>query len=87
MPQVIWQFLTTEPNTPSAQAMLSWLADHGVTAKVVSDTSLLGQFQLCLVFVDARQARRVHWLLAQRNFSDEELTVLATASAAPVEAD
>jgi hypothetical protein len=85
VPQTSWQFLTTAPNVPSAHALLSWLADYGVVSKMVSDTSLLGEFQLCRVFVEVTQAHRAQWLLAQRNFSDEELTFLATGGVAPGE--
>jgi len=85
VPQIAWQYLTTAPNAPSAHALLSWLADYGVVSKIISDTSLLGEFQLCRVFVDVTQAHRAQRLLAQRNFSDEELTFLATGGTAPGE--
>lgn len=81
MSQVAWKLLTTAPDAPSADALLRWLADHGIVSKIVSDTSLLGEFQLCRIFVDETQARRAEWLMAQRNFSDEELTFLATGGA------
>ncbi len=87
MPKIAWKLLTTAPNAPSADALLRWLADHDVVSKIVSDTPLLGEFQLCQIFVDVRQAHRAHWLLAQRNFSDEELTYLATGGAAPEESN
>jgi hypothetical protein len=83
--KIVWKLLTTAPNAPSADALLRWLADHGVVSKIVSDTSLLGEFQLCRIFVEVTQAHRAQWLLAQRNFPDEELTFLATGGAAPEE--
>jgi hypothetical protein len=87
VPQITWQLLTTAPNAPSAHTLVSWLADYGVASKIVSDTSLLGEFQLCRVYIDVTQAHRAQWLLAQRNFSDEELTLLATGGAVPAESD
>jgi hypothetical protein len=85
--QIAWQFLTTAPNAPSAHALVSSLAHNGVVSKIVSDTSLLGEFQLCRVFVDGTQLHRAQWLLAQRNFSDEELTFLATGGITPGDSD
>ena len=85
LPVIAWQLLTTAPNVPSAHVHLRWLADHGVVGKIVVDTSLLGEFQLCRIFVDVMQAHRARWLLAQRNFSDEELLSLAIGGVAPGE--
>jgi hypothetical protein len=85
MPQIAWQLLTTAPNVPSAHALASSLSDYGVVSKIVSDTSLLGECQVCRVFVDAAQAHRAQWLLAQSQFSDDELTFLATGKPTPGE--
>jgi hypothetical protein len=85
MTGIQWQLLTTAPNVPSAHALVSSLSAHGVVSKIVSDTSLLGEFQVCRVFIDAAQVHRAQWLLAQNDFSDEELSFLATGSLAPAE--
>lgn len=77
-----WRLLTTAPNVPSAHALANSLAAYGVVSKIVSDTSLLGEWQLCRVFVDTVQVRRAQWLLAQNQFSDQELDFLATGDLA-----
>jgi hypothetical protein len=80
-----WQLLTTAPNVPTAYALAGSLSDYGVISKISSDTALLGEWQICRVFVDAAQVRRAQWLMAQSQFSDEELTFLATGTLSPGE--
>ena len=58
---------------------------RGRGSKVVSDTTLLGEGRACRVFVDITQIHRARWLQARADFSDEELTFLATRSLAPDE--
>jgi hypothetical protein len=83
--RVTWDLLTTVPNAPLALALVDYLTAEGVVSKVVSDTTLLGEGRACRVFVDVTQIHRARWLQAQANFSDEELTFLATRSLAPDE--
>jgi hypothetical protein len=78
VPEVTWQFLTTAPNAPLAQALASALASCGVVSQVVSDTAILGQAQPCSVLVDAAQIHRARLFLAQGQVSEEELQLLAT---------
>jgi hypothetical protein len=78
--QIKWELLTIVPNAPLAHALVDSLAADGVVTNFVSDTTLLGEARTCRVFIDSTHIHRARWLLAQRNFSDEELVILATAS-------
>jgi hypothetical protein len=51
---------------------------QGVTCHVVPDSTLLGQALPCRVMVDSALAHRAKWVLSQGQFTDEELTFLAT---------
>ena len=83
--QIKWELLTIVPNAPLAHALVDSLAADGVVTKIVSDTTLLGEARTCRVFVDSTHIHRARWLLAQRNFSDEELVILATGT--PVDSE
>jgi hypothetical protein len=78
--QIKWELLTIVPNAPLAHALVDSLAADGVVTKIVSDTTLLGEARTCRVLVDSTHIHRARWLLAQRNFSDEELIKLAAGS-------
>lgn len=80
MSQTTWQLLTTAPNAPCARALVNSLSAHGVASKIVCDSTLLGEAQPCRVMVDAALAHRAQWLMAQGQFTDEELTLLATGA-------
>lgn len=72
-----WQLLTTLFDMPSAEALSSMLASEGITVRVVSEAHLFGQAAPCRLFVDAAQVHQARWTLSQRQFSDEELTLMA----------
>jgi hypothetical protein len=78
MLQSKWEVLTTAPDLPSAHALVEILAAQGVTAHVVPDSTLLGQALPCRVMVDSAQVHRAKWVMSQSQFTDEELTFLAT---------
>jgi hypothetical protein len=73
-----WQLLITISDVPSAHALAEVLAAEGIDVRVDSDASVLGQAAPCRIYVDASQLRQARWALAQRSFSDEELTFLST---------
>ncbi len=73
-----WHVLTTAPDLPSAHALVGTLMAQGITSHVVPDSTLLGQALPCRVVVDAALVHRAKWVLAQGQFTDEELTFLAT---------
>jgi hypothetical protein len=54
---------------------------EGIPSHVVPDSTLLGQALPCRVVVDAALAHRARWVIAQRQFTDEELNLLATGAA------
>jgi hypothetical protein len=75
---VKWQLFTTISDVPSAQVFAEALQADSIRVRLVSDANVLGQAAPCRVYVDAAHMHRARWVLAQRNFSDEELTWLST---------
>jgi len=75
-----WQVLTTAPNPPAAQALADSLLAHGVATRVVTESSLMGEALPCRVMVDAALLHRAKWLMAQGQFTDDELAFLATGA-------
>jgi hypothetical protein len=73
-----WKLLITLSDVPSAQAFSAVLAAEGIGVRVDTVASVLGQAAPCRIYVDATQLRQARWALAQRSFSDDELTYLAT---------
>jgi hypothetical protein len=73
-----WDVVATFFDVASAHAMAVLLRDEGVPAEVFSESSLLGQARQCEVRVPAELARRARWLMSQSQFTDAELTFLAT---------
>jgi hypothetical protein len=73
-----WKLLITLSDVPSAQAFTAVLAAEGIGVRVDTVASVLGQAAPCRIYVDATQLRQARWALAQRSFSDDELTYLAT---------
>jgi hypothetical protein len=72
-----WQLLTTLSDVPSAQVLARALEADRVDVRLASDATVLGQAAPCRVYVDAAQIHRARYALAQRTFSDEELTFLS----------
>ena len=73
-----WDIVATFSDVPSAQAMAILFRGEGVPAEVISDTSLLGEARLCEIRVPPDLAHRARWLMSQAQFTDAELTFLAT---------
>jgi hypothetical protein len=73
-----WHVVTTAPDLPSAHALVEILMAQGITSHVVPDSTLLGEALPCRVVVDAAQAHRAKWVMSEGQFTDEELTFLAT---------
>jgi hypothetical protein len=76
-----WEVLTTAPDLPSAHVLAQILTAQGVPSHVVPDSTLLGQAMPCRVMIDSALAHRARWVMSQSQFSDEELTFLATGGA------
>jgi hypothetical protein len=77
MPSIKWQLLTTLSDSPSAQVFARALEAERVDVRLVSDANVLGQAAPCRIYVDAAYMHRARWVMAQREFSDEELTSLS----------
>ena len=54
---------------------------QGITSYVVPDSTLLGQALPCRVMVDSALVHRAQRVMSQGQFTDEELTFLATGVA------
>jgi len=78
MSQPKWQVLTTAPDLPSAHALVETLTAQGIASHVVPDSTLLGQALPCRVMIESGMAHRAKWVMSQSQFTDEELTFLAT---------
>ena len=76
-----WKLLTTAPDLPSAQALVEALTARGVTCRLVPDSTLLGQALPCRVMVESAQRHRADLVMSQGQFTDDELTFLATGVA------
>jgi hypothetical protein len=80
MSQSRWHVLTTAPDVPSAHALVETLLAQGIDSHVVPDSTLLGEAMPCRVVVDSSLAHRAQWVMSQGQFTDEELTFLATGA-------
>ena len=78
-----WRLLTTLPDLPSAQSLAEILGTEGISVRVSSDASVLGQAAPSRLYVAAEQFYRAKHSMAQRQFSDEELAVLSAGPADP----
>jgi hypothetical protein len=83
MPLPEWRLLTTLPDLPSAQSLAEILGSEGIAARVMSDAGVLGQAAPSRIYVDAGQLQRARDSLSQRQFSDEELGLLASGAVPP----
>jgi hypothetical protein len=73
-----WDVVATFSDVPSAQTIAALFRAEGVPVEVVSDTSLLGEARRCEIRVPSELAHRARWLISQAQFTDAELTFLAT---------
>lgn len=87
MSAIKWQLLTTLSDVPSAQALASRLAAEGISVRVSSDASVLGQAAPCRVLVDSSQQHKIGWLMSDCVFTEQELVFLSTGKSAEGESD
>ena len=73
-----WEVVASFSDVASAHAVAVLLRDEGVPAEVVSDTSLLGEARRCEIRVPTELAHRARWVMSEAQFTDSELTFLAT---------
>jgi hypothetical protein len=82
MSETEWRLLTTLTDLPSAQSLAEVLKAEGIATRLASDASVLGQAAPTRILVEATHSYRARQFLTQRQFSDEELELLATGGAA-----
>ena len=73
-----WESLLTVFDTLSAQVLAERLNADGVPTRVQADSPLFGVARTCEIFVPTELVHRARWLLASSQFSDAELSYLAT---------
>jgi hypothetical protein len=78
MSDASWQSLILVMDTISAQALSERLNAEGVPTRIEMDSSLLGVARRCEILVPAELLHRAQWLLSSGQFSETELTYLAT---------
>jgi len=80
MSETEWRLLSTLTDLPSAQSLAEALKAEGIATRLASDASVLGQAAPTRLYVEATQSYRAQQFLTQRQFSDEELELLATGA-------
>lgn len=78
MPDSSWQSLMTVFDTLSAQVLAERLNADGVPTHVRTDSAIFGVARRCEIFVPTELLSRAQRLLASSQFSDAELSYLAT---------
>jgi hypothetical protein len=73
-----WTSLLTVFDTLSAHALTERLNSEGVPTRLQTDSALLGAARACEIFVPTALLHRAQWLLSPEQFSDTELSDLAT---------
>jgi len=73
-----WKSLATVFDTLSAQVLVERLNGEGVPTRLKTDSSLFGAARRCEILVPAELLNRAQWLLSSAQFSDTELSYLAT---------
>jgi hypothetical protein len=72
-----WKTVAAVLDTLSAQALYERLVTEGVEARIRSDTALLGSARQCRIQVPEEAERRAKRVLADAQFTDDELDALA----------
>lgn len=72
-----WRAIASLSDVPSAHILAQRLIFEGVPARVMSDAHL-GECRNCEVQVPGTLAHRARWLLAESQFTDDELNYFAT---------
>ena len=73
-----WSAVATFGDPISAEALCGRLTSEEVPCRVVSDETLPGLATEFAVLVPAELLHRAQWVLKQADFSEQELTYLAT---------
>ena len=73
-----WSAVAVFADPISAEALAGRLTSEEVPCRVVSNEALPGLASAFAVLVPAELLHRAQWVLKQADFSDQELTYLAT---------
>ena len=77
-PDKPWVCVVSVADTISAAAVVTRLQGEGVPARVEKGTQILGEGQLCAIVVPRHLERQAKSVLADGQFTDDELAFLAT---------
>jgi hypothetical protein len=78
VPEDTWSAVATFGDPISAEALAGRLASEEVPCRIVSNETLPGLATAFAVLVPAELLHRAQWVLKQADFSEQELTYLAT---------
>jgi hypothetical protein len=78
VPNDIWSVVARFADPISAEVLSGRLSSEDLPCRVVSNESFPGLASAFAVLVPAELLHRAQWILKQADFSDEELTYLAT---------
>ncbi len=78
MPDDTWSAVATFSDPISAEAFAGRLTAEEVPCRIASNETLPGLASAFAVLVPAELLHRAQWILKQADFSEQELTYLAT---------
>jgi hypothetical protein len=77
-PNLEWQVVVTFSDVASGHVIATLFNREGLPAKLILGNPLLGDANGCEIRVPREVAHRARWILSQAEFTDAELTFLAT---------
>jgi hypothetical protein len=77
-PYLEWQVVETFSDVASGHVIVTLFNREGLPAKLILGNPLLGDANGCEIRVPREMAHRARWILSQAEFTDAELTYLAT---------
>jgi hypothetical protein len=77
-PYLEWQVVETFSDVASGHVVVTLFNREGLPANLILGNPLLGDANGCEIRVPREMAHRARWILSQAEFTDAELTYLAT---------
>jgi hypothetical protein len=77
-PNLEWQVVASVSDVASGHVIVTLFNYEGLPAKLILGNPLLGDANGCEIRVPREAAHRARWILSQAEFTDAELTYLAT---------
>lgn len=77
-PNLEWQVVATFSDFASGHVIVTLFNREGLPAKLILGNPLLGDANGCEIRVPREMAHRARWILSEAEFTDAELTYLAT---------